>query len=219
MESLNGLKGDISPAINPVNDEILNRIGHVTRTLHDNLLSLSFDKVLEGLSAELPDFKDRLEYVARMTEQAADRVLNLTDIATPLQSELCCEAVSLEKYWKQALTNPEFQVHCGETVERTLGFIALANSNALQTKSLLMDIMMAQDFQDLTGQVIKRMTTLVQDLEQQLVQVLIDFSPHSLSKTSALALMNGPHPNPTDAPPGSVVYQAQVDELLEKFGF
>ena len=81
-----------------------------------------------------------------------------------------------------------------------------------------MEIMMAQDFQDLTGQVIKRITALAQDIEQQLVQVLIDFSPEAIKKQSDSGLMNGPQIDPHNTQ-DVVATQAQVDDLLDSLGF
>jgi chemotaxis protein CheZ len=66
-------------------DEMLNRIGQVTRSLHENLKGLGFDKIIEQVSKDIPDACERLNYVSRMTEQSAERVLNATDAAIPLQ--------------------------------------------------------------------------------------------------------------------------------------
>jgi chemotaxis protein CheZ len=102
----------------------------------------------------------------------------------------------------------------------------MTGKHTAETKALLMDIMMAQDFQDLTGQVIKKITGLAQDLEKQLVQVLIDFSPAIPKKetdaskadiTDNALLMNGPQINPDAA--DVVASQEQVDDLLDSLGF
>lgn len=206
------------PAINP-NDEMLNRIGHVTRLLHDSLRGLGLDKILEQVAQDIPDARDRLAYVARMTEQAAERVLNATDAATPLQTELATEAATLEKKWKSALEVPSLKSEYNLIADETLNFLALTSKNTTETKALLMDIMMAQDFQDLTGQVIKKITGLAQDLEKQLVQVLIDFSPTTTKKESDAntMLMNGPQIDPTAV--DVVASQEQVDDLLDSLGF
>jgi len=94
----------------------------------------------------------------------------------------------------------------------------LSNKTTSETKALLMDIMMAQDFQDLTGQVIKKITHLAQELEHQLVQVLIDFSPAIEKKETNQSLMNGPQVNPNNAA-DIVASQEQVDDLLDSLGF
>jgi len=201
-------------------DEMLNRIGYVTRTLHDSLSGLGLDKILEQVAQDIPDTRDRLNYVARMTEQAAERVLNATDAATPLQTELATEATVLETRWKEILAKPSLKSEYDQTVNETLEFLTLTGKNTADTKALLLDIMMAQDFQDLTGQVIKKITALAQDMEKQLVQVLIDFSPAVAKKEAdvSTSLMNVPQIDPVNAV-DIVASQEQVDDLLDSLGF
>jgi len=208
-----------SMSVSNPNEEMLNRIGHVTRLLHDSLRGLGLDKILEQVAQDIPDARDRLAYVARMTEQAAERVLNATDAATPMQTELANEASKLEMQWKEILEIPSLKTEYNLIADQTLRFLALTSKNTTETKALLMDIMMAQDFQDLTGQVIKKITGLAQDLEKQLVQVLIDFSPTATKKeveTNAM-LMNGPQIDPSAV--DVVASQEQVDDLLDSLGF
>lgn len=207
---------EIMPHI-PPHDEMLSRIGHVTRALHDNLSGLGFDKMLEQVASEIPDARDRLNYVARMTEQAAERVLNATDEATPLQTELSTEAARLGQQWQAILAAPSLKSEYNGVAQETLAFLALTEKNTAATKALLMDIMMAQDFQDLTGQVIKKITSLAQDLEKQLVQVLVDFSP-PVHKKEDDSLMNGPQIDPINTV-DVVASQEQVDDLLDSLGF
>lgn len=198
--------------------DMLHRVGHVTRELHNNLVGLGLDKVLDQVAQDIPDARDRLNYVAKMTEQAAERVLNCTDIAAPLQEEIADGAAKLEADWQAILNNPSLKSEYNDKVKETLEFLKLVSANTNQTKSLLMDIMMAQDFQDLTGQVIKKITGLAQDLERQLVQVLIDFSPQTKKeKQSDDSLLNGPQINPHAE--NVVASQEQVDDLLESLGF
>lgn len=207
---------EIMPHI-PAHDEMLARIGHVTRALHDNLRGLGFDKMLEQVASEIPDARDRLNYVARMTEQAAERVLNATDEATPLQTDMASAAVALEKRWREVMERPSLKSEYNAQVQETLEFLKLTDKNTAATKALLMDIMMAQDFQDLTGQVIKKITSLAQDLEKQLVQVLVDFSPQAAKKEDD-SLMNGPQIDPQNTV-DVVASQEQVDDLLDSLGF
>ncbi len=198
-------------------DEMLNRIGHVTRALHDSLRGLGLDKMLEQVAQEIPDARDRLNYVARMTEQAAERVLNATDEATPLQTDLATGAASLKTRWETTLTNPSLKSEYNLLANETIEFLTLTEKNTAATKALLMDIMMAQDFQDLTGQVIKKITSLAQDLEKQLVQVLVDFSPVANKKEDD-SLLNGPQIDP-NSKIDVVSNQEQVDDLLDSLGF
>lgn len=208
------------------NDELLNRVGQVTRVLHDSLRGLGLDKIIEQVAQDIPDARDRLAYVARMTEQAAERVLNATDAAIPFQEEMAANASDLEQRWKEVLKEPSLKSEYNQMADETLAFLAMTGKNTTETKALLMDIMMAQDFQDLTGQVIKKITGLAQDLEKQLVQLLIDFSPAAPKKEADTAnadvtdqslLMNGPQINPDAV--DVVASQEQVDDLLDSLGF
>lgn len=197
-------------------EDMISRIGHMTRALHDSLSALGYDKVLEQVAQEIPDARDRLSYVAKMTEQAAERVLNATDQATPLQSELGDRAAALKQRWEEVMQRAALKSEYDAVVHDTLSYLALTHDHTSMTKSLLMDIMMAQDFQDLTGQVIKKVTTLAQDLERQLIQVLVDFSP--AAKKEEHSLMNGPQIDPNNSV-DVVANQEQVDDLLESLGF
>src|SRR5690349_5732367 len=76
--------GGAAGAASDTHTEFLSRIGHMTRTLHDSLRGLGLDKLIERAANDIPDARDRLEYVARMSEQAAQKVLNATDAAAPL---------------------------------------------------------------------------------------------------------------------------------------
>jgi chemotaxis protein CheZ len=138
----------------------------------------------------------------------------------PLQDEMADAAAKLEASWKEILANPSLKSEYDQKVEETLAFVALTAKNTSETKALLMDIMMAQDFQDLTGQVIKKITGLAQDLERQLVQVLVDFSPVTKkeAKTTNDSLMNGPQIKP-ELSENVVSNQEQVDDLLDSLGF
>ncbi|MDP2056996.1 MAG: protein phosphatase CheZ, partial [Thiobacillus sp.] len=82
----------------------------------------------------------------------------------------------------------------------------------------LLDIMMAQDFQDLTGQVIRKVTDLAHGLEQQLVQLLLDYSPAEVRREANSGLLNGPQINPASKS-DVVADQGQVDDLLDSLGF
>ncbi len=201
----------------PAQDEMLTRIGHVTRTLHDSLRGLGLDKIMEQVAQDIPDARDRLKYVAKMTEQAAERVLNATDAAMPLQDNILEQGSNLEARWQAILANASLKSEYNEIANETIAYLNTAGKNSTQTKALLMDIMMAQDFQDLTGQVIKKITGLAQDLEKQLVQLLVDFSPNAVKKEPDNQLLNGPQIDPEKA--DVVASQEQVDDLLDSLGF
>lgn len=200
------------------NLEVLARIGHMTRSLHDSLRGLGLDKLIEKAASDIPDARDRLDYVARLSEQAAQKVLNATDEANPLQDAIDGTARGLSLAWQAALDAPQGQADWRALAERTVDELASTRSASSATKGYLMDIMMAQDFQDLTGQVIGKVTAIAQNLEKQLVQMLVDFAPAEIKREFDNSLMNGPQINPTGSA-DVVANQGQVDDLLDSLGF
>ncbi len=200
-------------------DEVLSRIGHMTRALHESLRGLGLDKLIEKAATDIPDARDRLDYVARLSEQAAQKVLNATDAASPLQDSIEQRASALSASLESALAAPG----TSDAAWRALAAQAIAGMAATRrdtsvTRSHLMDIMMAQDFQDLTGQVITRVTTIAHDLEQQLVQMLVDFAPPDVRREFDNSLLNGPQIKP-QGNSDVVSNQGQVDDLLDSLGF
>lgn len=200
-------------------DEFMSRIGHMTRALHESLRGLGLDKLIEKAASDIPDARDRLDYVARLSEQAAQKVLNATDAAGPLQDRIETDAVALQASWQSLLDAPQGDgADWRALAQQTMAALAQSRAGAAQTKSHLMDIMMAQDFQDLTGQVITKVTTIAQNLEQQLVQMLVDFAPAEIKRDFGSGLLNGPQINPTGNSE-VVSNQGQVDDLLDSLGF
>src|SRR5881398_1484737 len=84
-------------------DEVLSRIGHMTRALHESLRGLGLDKLIEKAASDIPDARDRLDYVARLSEDAAKRVLDATDAAGPLQDRIDGSAAELSQAWRALL--------------------------------------------------------------------------------------------------------------------
>lgn len=197
---------------------VFNRIGVMTRQLHDTLRELGYDRSLQEAAHAIPDARQRLSYIAEMTEQAASKVLNATDIAKPLQDKLQAGAESLRARWDLLYANQlspdEFRALAGETRE----FLGGVVSDTRETNAQLLEIMMAQDFQDLTGQVIKKVVDLAQSLEQQLLQVLLEAMPAERKTEASESLMNGPVINAVGRD-DVVSNQEQVDDLLESLGF
>lgn len=145
----------------PQQEAVFNRIGHMARALHDTLGLLGYDKLLEKTVSALPDAKDRLAYVANLTEQAACRVLNATDIANPLVDEMESGAKALGERWDQVFANRMGPAEFKQLATETRLFLnEQLPAKTRGTHAQLTEIMMAQDFQDLTGQVIKKIVAL-----------------------------------------------------------
>lgn len=198
-------------------DEMLARVGQITRTLHDSLRELGLDKVVMQATQEIPDVRERLNYVARMTEQAAQRVLNATDAAIPLQERIDAGAEEVLGGWQATFKAPFSEDRYRDMATLTMQCLIDMRNDTGATKEQLLDIMMAQDFQDLTGQVIRKITDLAHNLEQQLVQLLIDYAPSEIKRESNNTLLNGPQIDPRKS--DVVSDQSQVDDLLDSLGF
>ncbi|HBV20706.1 MAG TPA: protein phosphatase CheZ [Nitrosomonas sp.] len=223
---------EILPEVNAKNldadKKIIDQVGQLTRNLHNSLRELGYDKRLESLASEVPEAQDKLTYIAAKTEQAADRTLNATEIAMPIQEKLSLEAMQLSEKWKYAFEEQRVQPDTEKfklLLIETLSYIDRVPEQAEATNAQLMEIMMAQDFQDLTGQVIKKVTHMVQRLEHDLVQLLLANVHHenrqTFSNTQVAednSLMNGPVVNP-EKNPDTVSNQDQVDDLLASLGF
>jgi chemotaxis protein CheZ len=199
-------------------EAVFNRIGHLTRQLHDSLRALGADKTIEASAKQIPDARQRLAYISQMTEQAASRVLNATDIAMPLQDALLSDSKGLAQRWERMFANQLSVADFKALAADTRNYFSTTPGKLEQTNAQLLEIMMAQDFQDLTGQVIKKVIDLVQDLESQLLSLLIEAMPEQRKAEAPEGLLNGPVINSTGRT-DIVTDQAQVDDLLESLGF
>ncbi len=202
-------------------DYVIDQVGQLTRNLHDSLRELGFDKRIESLSSEVPVTKDNLTYVATKIEEAAICALNATETAMPIQDKLATNATKLSEKWKEILeSKPATSTDFKELLIKTLSYLDDVPNQTSATNAQLMDIMMAQDFQDLTGQVIKKIAVMVQTLEKELVQLLLanKASDASEQKTKEAGFLNGPVTN-SEKYTDIVSNQDQVDDLLARLGF
>lgn len=220
-ESVAAPKAEVVAEVEPGGEakgDVMSRIGHLTRTFHNSLRELGYDRVLEKTASAIPDARDRLEYVVKMTEQAAVRALNAIETAQPIQDGLGTEAVRLSAEW-QKLFDKQLNVDEFKTlVAGTRDYLDHVPTQTRATNEQLLEIMMAQDFQDLTGQVIKKITALAQDMEQQLVHLLVDLVPAEKRDEIDIGLLNGPVVNAAGRS-DVVTSQDQVDDLLDSLGF
>jgi chemotaxis protein CheZ len=199
-------------------ERMLAGIGNLTRALHSSLRELGYDRAIEEAASTIPDARDRLAYVASMTEQAAQRALTATEIAKPIQDGLAAEAADLSAQWGRLLGRQMGLEGFRDLVERTHAYLENVPQRVSATNAQLLEIMMAQDFQDLTGQVIKKITDMIQFVEQQLLQLLVENLPPERRTKEANSLLNGPVIDP-DGVANAVTTQKQVDDLLDSLGF
>ena len=191
------------------------RLGGIVRLLHDSLRELGYDKALNEASSQINDAQDRLEYVASLTEQAANKVLNTLDEGMPAQDVLSKKSKAMEARWADLfagkLSIDEFKTLAGDA----RAFASAVTEATEAEKARLLDIMMAQDFQDITGQLIKKVVTITKTVEHELAELLRDNAPPAVREKlqAKPALMSGP------ALPSVALDQDNVDDLLADLGF
>lgn len=209
------IAGDVS-SVNT--GRVFEQVGQMTRSLHNMLRELGYDKALAKVAQELPDNRDRLNYIAAMTAQAAEKTLNAAETAQPIQAKLAVNAKDLAGKWDKLFAKQLGVTEFKDLVKDTQRYLNGVPEQTDATNTQLMEIIMAQDFQDLTGQVIRKILDAAQSLEKQLVSLLLETTPEDKRNAVRPDLLDGPVVN-TAGRSDVVTSQEQVDELLESLGF
>ncbi|MDE2586452.1 MAG: protein phosphatase CheZ [Betaproteobacteria bacterium] len=201
--------------------KVFEQIGKMTRDLHETLQALGHDQALERTVEAIPDARERLAYVLSMTEQAVSRVLNAVDAISPTQEQAQMQARQLLEDWQRVGDKRRDSRDYQDTLARTREFLDQMDDAATANKAQLTEIVMAQEFQDLTGQVIKKIVDLAQDMESQLLTLLARTAPVGGAKTRAKddSLLNGPAMETDKSQKQAFGSQGEVDSFLESLGF
>lgn len=199
---------------------LFQELGKLTREFHDTLNTFRFDERVSDLTEhDIPDAKERLSYVITMTEQAAHRTLSAVEETIPLSEQLEQQAVALAAKWQRLLRR---EMDTGEFKALSLElneFLPLVQGNASRIHVSLSDVLLAQDYQDITGQIIRKVITLVQDVEESLVRLIKVSGQRMLPAGERVhkSGLDGPQINANH--PDVVVGQDNVDDLLSSLGF
>lgn len=211
---------------------LFQELGKMTRQLHDSLTSFAVDSRMQSLAeSDIPDAKTRLNHVISMTEESANRTLSAVESTLPIAEQLQNSANDLHKKWDR-FRNKDMNVDEFRDLSREIDdFLAVTCDNAGQIHGNLSEVMMAQGFQDLTGQIIRRVITLVQEVEDNLVE-LIRLSGSVESDATANKVTGqkeqqsedimkgvGPQVPGLSDTEGTVSGQDDVDDLLSSLGF
>lgn len=190
---------------------VFQQLGAITRQLHDALNQLGVMPKLQAAAHGLPDARSRLHYIADKSAAAAEKVLNAVDRAK-------AEHIKLNEQTRHiaaaVLQDPVRAVATGAV----LNFVGEMEAATERVDTQLTEIMLAQDFHDLTGQVMARVIALASDLEDSLVKLLVQAAPQEVAARTDLAPLDGPVVDPqgrTDVVSG----QSEVDDLLASMGF
>jgi len=210
---------------NPTHSELFAEIGKLTRQLHESMSNFQLDSRLNDLAtADIPDAKERLNYVITRTEEAANKTMDAVECILPMLDNLSGQVTRITPAWTELMDNDlkvnDFKILCSDL--DTL--LTDTNQDTKKIHSLMTDVLMAQDYQDLTGQVIRQVIDLVREVEESLINMLTVFgisTEKSSEKKSSLVgenLVEGPimdAKNRDDV----VADQDDVDDLLSSLGF
>lgn len=190
--------------------EVLQQIGLITRQLHDTLEQLGVRSALQQAADGLPDARNRLSYIAQKSGAAAEKVLNCVDLAKAEHRRMAeatrgiAAAVSADPMRASDAALMELVCTVDEARERLDGHLT--------------DIMLAQDFHDLTGQVVTKVVSLASELEDSLVKLLVQAAPSEPAQKAGPAMLRGPVVDPAGRS-DVVANQGEVDDLLASLGF
>ena len=196
-------------------------VGKLTRELHDAISAFGMDdRITDITEHDIPDARQRLNYVITRTEDAADKTLTAVEASIPLCEDMNTKAGSVLDNWK-SFTQREMDADGFRKMSAEMdGFLSEQSSGFGELKSHLNNILMAQDFQDLTGQIIKRVINLVAEVEGNLVGLIKiaglpdHVEPHDKDKVE----LEGPVVPGIDSG-DTVSGQDEVDDLLSSLGF
>ena len=205
---------------------IFDEVGRMTREVHDTLRSFAEDERLSALAEdEMPDARDRLRYVITLTEQAATRTLTITEEATPMAEKVVDRSRRLKDELAKVAANEADNSRLGSVVESMTRYLDATTVSGERLKGQLTEIMMAQEFQDLSGQLLMRVIDLLEQLEEKLVGLLQITAPVRDEKAGgaktapAESAEDGVGPQLPNAADNVVKNQDDVDDLLASLGF
>jgi chemotaxis protein CheZ len=201
-------------------EEAFARLGSITREMHEALTALGGNQLNE-IVQEIPNARDRLAYVGKMTEDAANKVLNLVEIAKPECDDLRSRGEELAQSLSRLAGSKDMSVDQARGLMLTCGKFAHNTAKfAADQSAVLSDIMMAQDFQDLSGQVIKKVIDIITKTELQLVQLLVESAPtKEQDKPTEQPASVDTHVLQGPQTSENALKQDDVDDLLASLGF
>lgn len=232
-------KGNSLEALNIIHDlnkyrdqRLFAEVGRMTRTLHDAIVNFHNDTNFNASDKEelsrIRDASDRLSYVIQMTEKAANKTMDMIEQTIPMVENMEMNARYLKPEWERLMRREMKPEEFRDLYKKMDVFLLNTIEESQKLKLMYSDILMAQDYQDLTGQIIKRVITLVKEVEESLVKLVrmavqVDAAAGISHQLSARQLserdkLEGPNVG-TVKIKDAVSGQDEVDDLLSSLGF
>ena len=206
-------------------DKLFTSVGQLTRDLHEALQDFQLDpRIMQLTQDDLPDAQNRLQYVIEKTEDAANRTMDAVEACLPMTDEMHQRVEQVMPAWQRLMSN-DIQLHeFKEMCHQVDALMRECGQNMPQIHGLMTEVLMAQDYQDITGQIIRRVIQLVEDVEKNLIELLKLFGEEQKSqakqnvKAVDKSAAEGPVINPEQRD-DVVENQDDVDDLLSSLGF
>ena len=203
---------------------LFQELGKMTRELHESINNFKLDARITDLTeTDIPDAKERLNYVITMTEDSANKTMDAVDAALPVSENIKNRANELHNEWKRFRGRDMSADQFRQFSKDLDNFFPMIDEGNTTVHENLTKILMAQDFQDLTGQIIRRVITLVQDVENSLVDLIKiagkRIAPVDTVQEKDKIKAEGPQIKGLDDANDIVSGQDEVDDLLSSLGF
>ncbi|AWL11295.1 Protein phosphatase CheZ [Saliniradius amylolyticus] len=207
--------------------ELFAEVGKLTRQLHDSLNNFQLDARIANLANEdIPDAKTRLNYVIETTEQAANTTMDAVEKSMPMVEQLNANIGEILPEWKRLMSRDielgEFKALC----HKVDALLEQSNNDTAKLTELMTEVLMAQGYQDLTGQVIRKVIDLVKEVEDSLVHMLTVFGEPEVNEKANKSESDSDKAREAEGPiidaenrDDVVTGQDDVDDLLSSLGF
>ena len=211
---------------------IFNSVGQLTRGLHNAIVNFHVDADVDKIppeigNSDIKDASDRLTYVIELTQQAADKTMDMVEASAPIALNLGQEATSLHSDWLRLRRREMSREEFSKLYERMDDFLGQMCEGTEQLNKNMQAIVLEQGFQDLTGQVLKRVINLVRDVEKDLVSLVrvagqVEEIAGIVNSEKEVKPINSEPEGPqihADKRIDVVHGQDEVDDLLSSLGF
>jgi chemotaxis protein CheZ len=144
------------------NAEVTQQVRRIAIDLHEALERFRIEsKLIDLAQHQVPDARQRLAHVLRLTDDAAHRTMDLVERCCPLADQLAEQAERLILAYDAEGSAPALK-------PQLLAFLKQAGTSMAAVRSNLAEVLLAQGYQDLSGQIIRSVMTLVAELEEAL---------------------------------------------------
>ncbi|MGK0382284.1 MAG: chemotaxis protein CheZ [Flavobacteriales bacterium] len=212
--------------------ELFAEVGKLTRQLHDSLNNFQLvPRIINMANEDIPNAQTRLNYVIEATEEAANKTMDLVDSCMPIAENMHNGIVNILPQWNKLMSR---ELQLGEfniLVNEMDSFLKDGNDESAKLTGLLSEVLLAQGYQDLTGQIIRRVIELVKEVEDNLVYMLTMFGgvepkdsfrvvekPNKSQNEADIIKAEGPILD-ADSREDVASNQDDVDDLLSSLGF